>query len=40
MAVEVLPRDGHNAVLVANVHPPDWVSPEPAPRYNLSLIHI
>jgi pyruvate/2-oxoglutarate dehydrogenase complex dihydrolipoamide dehydrogenase (E3) component len=38
MAVEVLPRDGHNAELVANVHPPDWVNPEPAPRYNLVVI--
>jgi 2-polyprenyl-6-methoxyphenol hydroxylase-like FAD-dependent oxidoreductase len=38
MAVEVLPKDGHNAVLVTNVHPPDWVNPEPAPRYNLVVI--
>jgi hypothetical protein len=26
MAVEVLPKDEHNRRLVANVHPPDWVS--------------
>src|ERR1700757_1076218 len=38
MAVEVLPRDVHNQQLVANVHPPDWVNREPAPRYNLVVI--
>src|SRR5262249_8893134 len=38
MTVEVLPRDEHNARLVANVHPSDWVSPEPASRYNLVVI--
>ncbi len=38
MAVEVLPKDEHNRQLVANVHPPDWVNPEPAPRYNLVVI--
>src|SRR6516162_1977492 len=38
MAVEVLPRDEHNGRLVANVHPPDWVSPEPPARYNLVVI--
>ena len=37
-SVEVLPRDEHNAQLVGNVHPPDWVNPEPAPRYNLVVI--
>ena len=37
-AVEVLPRDEHNAKLVANVHPSEWVNPEPAPRYNLVVI--
>ena len=35
---EVSPLDVHNAVLVANVRPPDWVNPEPAPRYNLVVI--
>ncbi len=35
---EVLPRDEHNAALVSNVHPPDWVNPEPARRYNLVVI--
>ena len=36
--VEVLPKDEHNAELVANVHPSDWINPEPAPRYNLVVI--
>jgi pyruvate/2-oxoglutarate dehydrogenase complex dihydrolipoamide dehydrogenase (E3) component len=34
----VLPMDEQNVRLVDNVHPPDWVSPEPAPRYNLVVI--
>src|SRR6516165_5786654 len=38
MTVAVLPKDEHNGRLVANVHPPDWVNPEPAPRYNLVVI--
>jgi pyruvate/2-oxoglutarate dehydrogenase complex dihydrolipoamide dehydrogenase (E3) component len=38
VAIEVLPSDEHNVRLVANVHPLDWVSPEPAPRYNLVVI--
>ena len=38
MAVDVLPKDAHNALLVANVHPPDWRQPNPAPRYNLVVI--
>jgi len=33
--VIVQPWDEPNRALVANVHPPDWVNPEPAPRYNL-----
>jgi hypothetical protein len=32
MSIEVLPRDAHNERLVANVHPPDWINPEPAPQ--------
>jgi pyruvate/2-oxoglutarate dehydrogenase complex dihydrolipoamide dehydrogenase (E3) component len=32
------PQDEHNLRLVANVHPPDWVNPEPAPRYHLVVI--
>jgi pyruvate/2-oxoglutarate dehydrogenase complex dihydrolipoamide dehydrogenase (E3) component len=38
MAAEVLPKDEYNGRLVANVHPSDWVNPEPAPRYNLVVI--
>ena len=37
-AVEVLPVDEFNRMLVANVHPPDWINPEPAGRYNLVVI--
>jgi pyruvate/2-oxoglutarate dehydrogenase complex dihydrolipoamide dehydrogenase (E3) component len=36
--VHVLPRDPHNEALVANVHPPGWVNPTPAGRYNLVVI--
>ncbi|MCI0539694.1 MAG: mercuric reductase, partial [Verrucomicrobiales bacterium] len=32
------PWDNHNRKLYGNVHPPDWVNPEPAPRYNLIVI--
>jgi len=35
---EILPRDAHNQTLMANVHPSDWVNPEPAPCYNLVVI--
>ncbi|MDD2735469.1 MAG: mercuric reductase [Desulfuromonadaceae bacterium] len=35
---DVLPHDAHNETLVANVHPSDWVNPEPAPCYNLVVI--
>jgi pyruvate/2-oxoglutarate dehydrogenase complex dihydrolipoamide dehydrogenase (E3) component len=34
----ITPWDRHNQELVANVHPPDWVNPEPAPRYNLVVV--
>ena len=37
-AVEILPADEFNQTLIANVHPPDWVNPEPAGRYNLVVI--
>jgi len=37
-APEVTPRDQYNEILLANVHPPDWVNPTPAPRYNLVVI--
>ncbi len=35
---ELLPHDDNNKTLIANVHPPDWVNPEPAPCYNLVVI--
>ena len=35
---EVLPKDEHNKKLVDNVHPPNWVNPKPAKRYNLVVI--
>ncbi|MFZ3208682.1 MAG: mercuric reductase [Geobacteraceae bacterium] len=35
---EVLPNDAYNKHLVANMHPPDWVNPEPTGRYNLVVI--
>lgn len=36
--LNVLPEDAYNLELVRNVHPPDWVNPEPAPCYNLVVI--
>ena len=36
--VTVLPNDEHNQRLVSNVHPPDWVNPQPTGRYNLVVI--
>ncbi len=36
--VLILPDDAHNQTLVSNTHPPDWVNPEPASRYNLVII--
>jgi pyruvate/2-oxoglutarate dehydrogenase complex dihydrolipoamide dehydrogenase (E3) component len=38
MTVQLLPDDRHDRALVAQVHPPDWVNPEPASRYNLVVI--
>ncbi|HWM92209.1 MAG TPA: mercuric reductase [Thermoanaerobaculia bacterium] len=32
------PRDEHNLRLIANVHPTDWINPEPAERYHLVVI--
>jgi pyruvate/2-oxoglutarate dehydrogenase complex dihydrolipoamide dehydrogenase (E3) component len=37
-ALQVQPLDVYNQQLVGNVHPADWVNPEPAPRYNLVVI--
>ena len=34
----MLPDDEHNQRLVANVHPSDWVNPEPFGRYNIVVI--
>src|SRR5437773_788421 len=34
----LVPADEHNRTLLQNVHPPDWVNPEPVPRYNLLVI--
>ncbi|MFQ5914955.1 MAG: mercuric reductase [Nitrospinota bacterium] len=36
--VLVLPDDTHNRTLISNVHPSDWVNPEPAGRYNLVVV--
>ncbi|MEK6606583.1 MAG: mercuric reductase [Myxococcota bacterium] len=34
----ILPDDAHNRALVANVHPPAWVNPEPTGCYNLVVV--
>ena len=36
--VRIEPMDQYNEALVANVHPSDWVNPEPAEAYNLVVI--
>lgn len=36
--VMVPPMDQYNQELINNVHPPDWVNPDPAPRYDLVVI--
>jgi pyruvate/2-oxoglutarate dehydrogenase complex dihydrolipoamide dehydrogenase (E3) component len=36
--IRLRPDDEFNRRLVANVHPPDWVNPTPAERYNLVVI--
>jgi len=38
IAAGVSPLDTYNEALVANVRPPDWVNPEPQPRYHLVVI--
>ncbi len=35
---EVSPLDAHNRKLLENVHPPQWVNPTAAPRYNLVVV--
>lgn len=34
----MLPADEYNQTLINNVHPPNWVNPEPMGRYNLVVI--
>src|SRR5262249_13827996 len=34
----VLPNDEHNRILEENVHPSNWMNPEPAGRYNIVII--
>lgn len=36
--MDIEPRDEHNLRLLSNVHPSDWVNPEPAPRYHMVVI--
>jgi pyruvate/2-oxoglutarate dehydrogenase complex dihydrolipoamide dehydrogenase (E3) component len=35
---EIRPSDEANRTLLANVHPADWINPEPAARYNLVVL--
>lgn len=35
---EIHPLDEYNRTLLANVHPPDWLNPRPAERYDLVVI--
>lgn len=37
-SIIVEPQDQYNQALVSNVHPPDWVNPQPAGDYNLVVI--
>lgn len=37
-AVTVPPNDSHNQALLSNVHPAEWVNPEPAGSYNMVVI--
>lgn len=34
----IQPLDEHNRKLIENVHPPDWVNPEPKERYHMVVI--
>jgi pyruvate/2-oxoglutarate dehydrogenase complex dihydrolipoamide dehydrogenase (E3) component len=36
--ISLQPYDEHNQALASNVHPPDWVNPDPDGRYNLVVI--
>jgi len=35
---ELSPADESNATLLSNMHPQDWVNPQPEPLYNLVVI--
>jgi pyruvate/2-oxoglutarate dehydrogenase complex dihydrolipoamide dehydrogenase (E3) component len=37
-SLAIAPLEAHNLKLASNVHPPDWINPEPAPLYNLVVI--
>jgi pyruvate/2-oxoglutarate dehydrogenase complex dihydrolipoamide dehydrogenase (E3) component/uncharacterized membrane protein YdjX (TVP38/TMEM64 family) len=37
-APRVLPDDEHNRTLLSHTHPPRWVNPRPAGRYNLVVV--
>jgi pyruvate/2-oxoglutarate dehydrogenase complex dihydrolipoamide dehydrogenase (E3) component len=37
-AIDLAPRDEHDAALLAHVHPPDWNNPQPQPLYDLVAI--
>ncbi len=37
-AISIVPADIHNQTLLGNTHPPNWVNPQPAPRYNMVVI--
>ena len=36
--IQLQPYDVHNRELESHVHPPDWVNPQPAGRYNMVVI--
>lgn len=36
--MEISPLDQHNLALIRNVHPEEWVNPDPAGKYNLVVI--
>jgi pyruvate/2-oxoglutarate dehydrogenase complex dihydrolipoamide dehydrogenase (E3) component len=38
MTAATVPSDAHDVRLLSHTHPPDWVNPDPAPRYNLVVI--
>jgi pyruvate/2-oxoglutarate dehydrogenase complex dihydrolipoamide dehydrogenase (E3) component len=37
-SISLTPIDSYNQKLIAHVHPPDWVNPQPAPLYDLVVI--